>query len=101
MTHTSSPSQANSPPLSTGFYKGIQSAGAAIMWRSDDLGMSFMAELASNWALLSASLVLALPLIIWKVQDHVTVEEDLKFSDETVEDVLPGGHGAGGKEVEV
>jgi hypothetical protein len=79
-------------PPSPGFYKGIQSAGAAIMWRSDGLGMSYMAELASNWALLSASLVIALPLIVWKVQDHVAVEDDLKFSDETVADVLPGGY---------
>jgi len=84
---------------SAGFYKGIQSAGAAIMWRSDDLGMSFMAELASNWALLSGSLLIALPLIIWKIQDHVSVEEDLKFSDESVEDVLPVGKRFGDVEV--
>jgi len=49
-----------------------------------------MGELASNWALLSGSLVFALPLILWKIKDHVPVEEDLRFSDETVEDVLPG-----------
>lgn len=72
-----------------GFYKGIQSAGAAIMWRADDIGMSYMAELASNWGLLAGSLVVALPLIVWKVRDHVPVEEDLRFTDETVDDVLP------------
>lgn len=48
-----------------------------------------MGELASNWALLSGSLVVALPLILWKIRDHVPVEEDLMFSDETKEDVLP------------
>jgi hypothetical protein len=42
---------------------------------------------ASCWALLSAGLLFALPLILTKVKDHVTLEEDLKFSDETVEDV--------------
>lgn len=62
------------------------------MWRLDDLGLSYMGELASNWALLSASLVVALPLIMWKIQDHVSVEEDLRFSDETVEDVMPGDY---------
>lgn len=49
-----------------------------------------MGELISNWALLSGSLVIALPLILWKIKDHTPVEEDLRFSDETVDDVLPG-----------
>jgi len=69
---------------------GIQSAGSVIVWRLDDLGFSYMGELISNWALLSGSLVIALPLILWKIKDHTPVEEDLRFSDETVDDVLPG-----------
>ena len=51
-----------------------------------------MAEFASSWALLAGSLLIASPVIFWKIKDHITVEEDLKFSDETVEDVLPVGH---------
>jgi len=40
---------------------------------------------------LAGSLVLGLPLILWKVKDHVSVVEDLQFSDETVADVgTPG-----------
>ncbi|KAK4918299.1 hypothetical protein LTR28_013161, partial [Elasticomyces elasticus] len=46
---------------------------------------------ASSWALLAASLLLALPVILLKVRDHVSVEEDVRFTDETVADVI--GHG--------
>jgi MFS family permease len=75
-----------------GFYKGIQSAGAAIIWRIDALEKPFMTEFASTWGLLAAALVVASPVIFLKIQDHVTVEQDLKFSDETIADVLPVGH---------
>jgi len=75
-----------------GFYKGIQSAGAAIIWRVDALEKPFMTEFASTWGLLAAALVVASPVIFLKIQDHVTVEQDLKFSDETIADVLPVGH---------
>lgn len=40
-----------------GFYKGIQSAGAAVMWSLDANGMSYMDELISNWVLLAGSLI--------------------------------------------
>ncbi|KAL1301869.1 hypothetical protein AAFC00_006051 [Neodothiora populina] len=71
-----------------GFYKGIQSVGAAIVWRLDDLGVPYMNMFASCWGLLTASLLIALPLIIVRVTDHVEVEEDLKFSDEAITDVV-------------
>ncbi|KFY20493.1 hypothetical protein V493_07671, partial [Pseudogymnoascus sp. VKM F-4281 (FW-2241)] len=75
-----------------GFYKGIQSAGAAVMWSLDANNMSFMDELISNWVLLAGSLIVAFPVIFFRIKDHVSVEEDLKFSDETLADVLPEGH---------
>jgi len=75
-----------------GFYKGIQSAGAAVMWSLDSRKVSYMAEFASNWGLLSGALVIAAPVIFWKIKDHVTIEEDLKNTDETLADVLPQGH---------
>ena len=70
-----------------GFYKGIQSAGAAIMWSMDGNKLPYVNMFASCWALLAASLLFALPVIWLKIKDTVSVEEDLKFSDETVEDV--------------
>lgn len=72
-----------------GFYKGIQSAGAAIMFRVDALGAPFMNEFASCWGLLAGSLLIALPIIFMKVRDTVPLEDDIKFSDETIEEVMP------------
>lgn len=75
-----------------GFYKGIQSAGAAIIWRLDGLNSPppYMNMFASCWILLAVSLVIALPVMILKIKDTVPVEEDLKFTDETIEDII--GH---------
>jgi hypothetical protein len=73
-----------------GFYKGIQSAGAAIVWRLDGLKVPYMNLFISCWVLLAGSLVFALPVILVKIKDTVPLEEDLKFTDETIEDVI--GH---------
>ena len=72
-----------------GFYKSIQSAGAAIVWRLDSLKKPFMGIFISAWVLLAGSLVCALPLVFFKIKDHTDIEEDLKFSDETLSDVAP------------
>ena len=73
-----------------GFYKGIQSAGAAIIWRLDGLESPppYMNLFASCWVLLASSLVIALPVVLLKIKDTVPVEEDLKFTDEAIEDVM-------------
>ena len=83
-----------------GFYKGIQSAGAVIVYRIDVLKAPFINEFASSWALLAGSLLLAAPLIWAKIQDTVPIEEDLKFTDETFEDVKPTVVGEPAPEVE-
>ena len=75
-----------------GFYKGIQSAGAAVMWSLDGKKIPFMNELASNWAGLAGALIIASPVIFMKIKDHVSIEEDLKGTDETLANVLPAGH---------
>lgn len=72
-----------------GFYKGIQSAGQAIAFRINARKAPYMNEFASNWGLLAGSLLLAAPVILYKIRDSVPLEEDLKFSDETMEDVMP------------
>ncbi|KAK4033706.1 major facilitator superfamily domain-containing protein [Parachaetomium inaequale] len=72
-----------------GFYKGLQSAGAAIFWRLDGLKTPFDTMFAASWGLVAGALVIAAPVIFMRIQDTVTLEEDLKFSDETVEDVAP------------
>ena len=72
-----------------GFYKGIQSAGSAVIFRVDALKTPYMNEFASCWGLLGGSLLIAAPLIFTKIRDTVPIEEDLKFTDETYEDVKP------------
>jgi len=71
-----------------GFYKGIQSAGAAVMWSRDSAKMSFRAEFFANWILLLAALVFAAPVIFMKIHDTVLLEDDLQGTGETVEDVV-------------
>ncbi|KAF2832183.1 MFS general substrate transporter [Ophiobolus disseminans] len=72
-----------------GFYKGIQSAGAAIIWRMDGhYKVPYMSLFISCWVLLAGSLVVALPVMMLKIKDTVPIEEDLKFTDETIEDVI-------------
>jgi hypothetical protein len=69
--------------------RGIQSAGAAVAWRLDGVKVAYMSLFISNWVLLSVSLLVAAPVMLWKIKDTVSLEEDLKFSDETAEDVVP------------
>lgn len=75
-----------------GFYKGIQSAGAAVYWAldGDDVKLEYMTMFASTWGLLAGSLLIAAPLILFRISDHISIEEDLKFSDETYDDVVVG-----------
>ena len=46
-----------------------------------------MNEFAASWALLAGSLLIAAPVVVMRIKDTVLLEEDLKFSDETVEEV--------------
>ncbi|KAG6826222.1 hypothetical protein H0H92_000662 [Tricholoma furcatifolium] len=60
-----------------GFYKSIQSAGAAGMWRADAIGTPYMNIFASTWALLVAGLLFVLPMIHLRVQDHTDAKDDV------------------------
>ncbi|KAF5020588.1 hypothetical protein F66182_7383 [Fusarium sp. NRRL 66182] len=72
-----------------GFYKGLQSAGAAVMWSLDRDKLSYKAEWGTNIGLLLGSLIVAAPLIFIRIKDHVEIEDDLVDVDETMEDVVP------------
>ncbi|KAJ7638519.1 MFS general substrate transporter [Roridomyces roridus] len=69
-----------------GFYKSIQSAGAAGIWRADAIGTPFMNVFASTWALSVAGLLFALPMI------HLRVKEHTELSDEVVARLDESGH---------
>jgi len=65
-----------------GFYKSIQSAGAAVVWRIDAIGVSFQDIFASSWGLCGAGLLFALPLVWMKItetnvhtEDYVTAQD--------------------------
>ena len=53
-----------------GMYKGLQSAGAAIMYDLDRREEPYMALFLSNWGLLVGSIVLAFPVAFFMVQEH-------------------------------
>ncbi|EGV63560.1 hypothetical protein PSN45_004572 [Yamadazyma tenuis] len=58
------------------FFKSIQSAGAAIMWRLDYYEVPYMSMFASSWGLCAGALVLASPLIFFKISNHTEDAED-------------------------
>ncbi|KZT22210.1 MFS general substrate transporter [Neolentinus lepideus HHB14362 ss-1] len=70
----------------TGFYKSIQSAGAAGVWRADAVGIPYMNIFVSTWALLVAGLFFALPMI------HMRVKEHTDITDETLARMDDSGH---------
>jgi hypothetical protein len=49
----------------------------------------FITEFAASWGLLAGSLVIASPVVFFKIKEHVDIAEDLKFSDETFSEVAP------------
>lgn len=53
----------------------------------DAVGTPFMTEFATCWGLLGGSLLIASPVIFFRVQDQSSLEDDLKFSDETAGDI--------------
>ncbi|KAH7886219.1 MFS general substrate transporter [Phlebopus sp. FC_14] len=59
-----------------GFYKSLQSAGAAGVWRADAVGIPYMNILLSSWCLIAAGLIFALPMIYLRVKEHTDVEDE-------------------------
>lgn len=60
------------------FFKSIQSAGAAIMWRLDYYEIPYINMFASCWALCVASLLISFPLVFFMIENHTEdVEDDL------------------------
>ncbi|CAO2821407.1 unnamed protein product [Amaranthus hypochondriacus] len=64
----------------SGFYKGVQSAGAAVAWQVDVHNVSYLNQLIINWVLTTVSYPLLLLLIILGVKDE-TINEELVNED--------------------
>lgn len=58
-----------------GFYKGVQSAGAAVAWQVDTHKVSFLSQLIVNWSLTTVSYPLLAILIMLAVKDEKKIEE--------------------------
>lgn len=58
------------------------------MWWWDSTSPPYMTEFASNWGLLLGSCVCAAPVILFRIKDNIDLMDDLRGTDETVEDVL-------------
>lgn len=72
-----------------GFYKGIQSAGAAIAWRMDAMEYPYMLQFSITWALLAGSLIFAAPVIFIKIKDNTDIDDDILDTDLNYADVMP------------
>lgn len=59
----------------SGFYKGVQSAGAAVAWQVDTHNVSFMSQLIVNWCLSTVAYPLLVVLVVLAVKDEVKAEE--------------------------
>lgn len=58
-----------------GFYKGMQSAGAAVAWQVDTKHKSSMFQLVLNWSLTTLSYPLLVVLVMLAVKDETKAEE--------------------------
>ncbi|KAG2135417.1 MFS general substrate transporter [Suillus clintonianus] len=60
----------------TGFYKSVQSAGAAGVWRADAVGIPYMNIFLSTWCLMVAGMVFSAPMVYLRVTEHTYVEDE-------------------------
>lgn len=59
----------------SGFYKGVQSAGAAVAWQVDTHKVPLLSQLIVNWSLTTISYPLLVILVLLAVKDEKSLEE--------------------------
>lgn len=62
--------------LYASFYKSIQSAFAAIVWRLDATEHTYWTLFGTSWGLVQASLLIAAPLILFRITETTNAEDD-------------------------
>jgi len=62
--------------IMVGFYKSLQSAGAAGVWRADAVKVPMMNIFISTWVLLVAGLLFALPMVHLRVKNHTELADE-------------------------
>lgn len=60
----------------TGFYKCLQSCGAAGVWRADGAKLPYMNIFLSTWGLTAAGMLFAFPMVYFRVKDHTEPEDE-------------------------
>lgn len=55
----------------------------------DAMGTSFIREFAASWGLLAGSILIASPVVFFKIKESIDIVDDVKFSDENVTEVAP------------
>ncbi|KAM7261920.1 hypothetical protein ACFE04_020997 [Oxalis oulophora] len=60
----------------SGFYKGVQSAGAAVAWQIDTRKVPFLSQLIVNWSLTTIGYPLLFILVLLAVKDDTTESDD-------------------------
>ncbi|KAK6936584.1 Ion channel regulatory protein, UNC-93 [Dillenia turbinata] len=73
----------------TGFYKGVQSAGAAVAWQMDTLKVSLLSELVVNWGLMTLSYPFLIVLVYFAMTDQTeNMEETTKATDPSLDNSI-------------
>lgn len=74
----------------TGFYKCLQSCGAAGVWRADGVGLPYMNIFISTWGLSAAGMLFAFPMVYFRVKDHTELEDETLMHVSGTEQVTAG-----------
>ncbi|KAG0698386.1 MFS general substrate transporter [Suillus ampliporus] len=72
-----------------GFYKSLQSAGAAGVWRADGVLIPYMNIFLSTWCLTVAGMIFAAPMVYLRVTDHTDIEDEVLMHMDGVEQIEP------------
>jgi len=72
-----------------GFYKSLQSAGAAGCWRADAVKIPYINIFLSTWVLLVSGLIFALPMIHLRVRDTTNIQEEVLARMDSEGKILP------------
>jgi len=71
----------------TGFYKGVQSAGAAVAWGIDlQASITYEIQMWINWVLYVVSMLLAF-VCVWRLSNELSVMKSLGMSKQSVSGV--------------
>ncbi|KAG1825370.1 MFS general substrate transporter [Suillus variegatus] len=72
-----------------GFYKCLQSVGAASVWAADSANVPYMNIFLSTWCLTVAGMICAAPMVYLRVTDHTEIEDEVLMQVAGVEPIEP------------